>query len=210
MRTNAGSNATAALLSILTIAAMASAASDEFDFKDPKGVNAIYFVLDSELEPIMGMATGISGTVNFDPENPKDVTGKIVVRASSVHTSNKKMTTYLRSKDWLDTKTHKTIEFEFKEVTKVETPRDNVFHLTVVADFTCKGITREITVPVRVAYLTGKMAARMRGKEGDLLALRVDFTIKRSDFGIKAGMMEQSVADEIELKVRIIGGHATE
>ncbi len=210
MRTNAGSNATAALLSILTITATASAAAKEFDFKDPKGVNAIYFVLDSELEPIMGMATGISGTVNFDPENPKDVTGKIVVRASTVHTSNKKMTTYLRSKDWLDTKTHKTIEFEFKRVIKVETPRDNVFHLTVVGDFTCKGVTREITMPVRVAYLTGKMAARMRGKQGDLLALRVDFTIKRSDFGIKSGMMEQSVADEIELKVRIIGGHSAD
>ena len=67
MRTHAGLNATAVLLSILTIAATASAASDEFDFKDPKGVNAIYFVLDSELEPIMGMATGISGTVTFDP-----------------------------------------------------------------------------------------------------------------------------------------------
>ena len=198
------------MISIAACAATASAAADEFDFKDPKGVNAIYFVLDSELEPIMGMATGISGTVNFDRENPKDIAGKIVVKASSVHTSNKKMTTYLRSKDWLDTKTHKTIEFEFKSVTNVETPRDNVFHLTVVGDFTCKGVTREVTMLVRVAYLTGKMASRMRGKQGDLLALRVDFTIKRSDFGIKPGMMEQSVADEIELKVRIIGGHSAD
>ena len=120
------------------------------------------------------------------------------------------MTRYVHSKGWIDAEAHETIEFEFKKVSKVETPRDNVFNLTVLGDFTCKGVTREITVPVRLAYLPGKMAARMRGKKGDLLAVRVDFTIKRSDFGIKAGKMEQAVADEIELKVRIIGGHSTD
>ncbi len=75
MRTRKTREKTLNLLSIAACVATASAAADKFDFKDPKGVNAIYFVLDSELEPIMGMATGISGTVNPGPPLPNDAVG---------------------------------------------------------------------------------------------------------------------------------------
>ena len=38
-----------------------------------------------------------------------------------------------------------------------------------------------------------------------LLVLRADFTIKRSDYGINAGNNEEKVSDEIELKLRVAG-----
>ena len=40
----------------------------EFDFKDSKRVNSLSFFLDSELEPIMGVASGISGKISYDPK----------------------------------------------------------------------------------------------------------------------------------------------
>ena len=35
----------------------------KFDFKDPKKVNNVVFLLDAPLESISGTATGVSGTV---------------------------------------------------------------------------------------------------------------------------------------------------
>ena len=62
--------ATLTTLLSLTLAGTLASAPQTFDFKDPKGVNAIQFHLDSVLEPISGTASGISGTVTFDPANP--------------------------------------------------------------------------------------------------------------------------------------------
>ena len=36
----------------------------KFDFKDPKKVNNVVFLLDAPLESISGTATGVSGTVS--------------------------------------------------------------------------------------------------------------------------------------------------
>src|SRR2546430_10070674 len=40
------------------------------------------------LESINGTATGISGKVTFDPDNPGAIKGKIVVQSSSLHVGN--------------------------------------------------------------------------------------------------------------------------
>ena len=61
----------------------------EFDFKDPKKVNNVVFLLDAPLESINGTATGISGKVSFDPIKPESTAGKIVLDASSLHVDNR-------------------------------------------------------------------------------------------------------------------------
>lgn len=182
------------------------ASEKEFDFKDPKGVNTISFVLDSAIEPIMGVAQGISGKVKFDPADPKSLSGSISVKASEIHCANAGMTRVLHSEDWLDVKKYANVEFTFKQVREVESASDGVFKMTVVGDFTCRGVTKEITVEVQATYLPKMMAKRMRGKEGDLLVLRSRFVIHRSDFGIKPEYGPQSVAEDIELRISLVGG----
>jgi len=77
--------------------------------------------------------------------------------------------------------------------------------MTVVGDFQCKGVTKEITVPVSVTFLPRKAGDRMRGAEGDLLVVRTEFTIDRSDFGIKPDMGPDTVAKDIEVRASIVG-----
>jgi len=188
---------------ILASFAAASAAPVEFDFKDPKGVNNVIFKTDAPLESINGTATGISGTVTFDPDNPGAVRGKIIVQANSLHLGNPMQKEHLHSDKWLDVMKYPEISFEVESVKNART-QGNVTTADVTGKMSLHGLTRTITVPVKMTYLKDKLKART-GKDGDLLVIRADFKIKRSDFGINPGQMEEKVSDDIELNLSIAG-----
>ncbi len=114
----------ALLFTMAALAGPAFAASLTFDFKDPKGVNNAVFKLDAPLEAINGSASGISGTVTFDPENPGATRGKIVVDAASLHVPNPMMKDHLHGGQWLDVAAHKEISFEARELKNVKTAGD--------------------------------------------------------------------------------------
>ena len=179
------------------------AAPIEFDFKDPKGVNNVIFKTDAPLESINGTATGISGKVTFDPDNPGAVKGKIVVQSSSLHVGNPMQKEHLHSDKWLDVAKYPEITFEAESAKNVKTQGD-VTTADVTGKMSLHGVTRSITAPVKMTFLKDKLKART-GKEGDLLVVRANFKIKRSDFGINPGQLEDKVSDEIELNLSIAG-----
>jgi polyisoprenoid-binding protein YceI len=192
------------LLALSLLSTAVVAAPTTFDFKDPKGVNNIVFQLDAPLESINGTATGISGTVAFDPANPASLTGKLNITASSLHVGNPMMKEHMHGEMWLDVAKHPEITFE---VTKVEDAKtaDNVTTAKVTGKLTIKGVTQTVTTPVKLTYLKDKLKARGGNKEGDLLVLRANFTIKRSDFNINKGNGEDKVSDEIQLSLSLAG-----
>jgi polyisoprenoid-binding protein YceI len=73
---------------------------------------------------------------------------------------------------------------------------------------TIKGIAKEMTAPVKLTYLKGKLGQRVPNLKGDLLVIRSTFKIKRSDFGINPGAPTDKVADEIELSLSVAGASA--
>lgn len=181
-----------------------------FDFKDPKGVNAIVFVLDSMLEPIVGLASGISGTLNFNPHHPEQMTGKLVVDAASLHTEHEGMKKTLHGPDWMDVAQYPTIEFVIQSVSDVSRKGEGAYEMKVTGAFTCRGVTKTVTAPVRLNHLRDKLGSRLRGADGDLLVLRTQFTIDRLEFGIKPSAGTDVVAKDIELRVSIVGGSPKE
>ncbi len=187
-------------------AATTLAAPVDYDFKDPKGVNTIVFMLDSKLEPIMGVAGGITGTVTFDAKKPKATKGTISLATKSIHTPNGGMKNKIQAKDWLDGKTHKTIDFAIKRVEEFKKVKGN-YEMKVVADLTCKGITKQIKTTVTATHMPGKLSSRMGRAKGDLLVLRSNFTINRKDFNIKPEMGNDVVSEKIELRISIVGSH---
>lgn len=182
------------------------AAPISFDFKDPKGVNAIQFHLDSLLEPIAGTAGGVSGSVSFDPANPGATTGKIVVAAKSLTVPNAMMTEHLHDKNWLDVATYPEITFEVTRLSEVKT-NGNETTATATGNFTLRGVTKEISVPVKITHLAGAFGKRINKPEikGDLLVIRGEFTINRGDFGIQPGKNEDKVNPVIKLTLGIVG-----
>lgn len=175
----------------------------EFDFKDPKGVNNVVFQLDAPLEAINGTATGISGKVTFDPEAPERVRGTIIVAAKTLHVGNPMQNEHLLSDRWMNVEKYPEIRFEVEKASSVKSSGGSTM-ADVTGKMTIKGVTKTLTVPVKITYLPGKLKARS-GQEGDLLVLRATFEVRRSDFGINPGQFEDKVSDEIELKASIAG-----
>jgi polyisoprenoid-binding protein YceI len=195
------------ILAFVASAGIALAAPQTFDFKDPKGVNNAGFKLDAPLESINGTASGVTGTVTFDPASPGATTGKIVVATSSLMLPNSMQRGHMLGAQWLDAAKFPEISFEAKEFKNVKTEGD-----TTTADltgtFTLKGISKELTVPVKLTYMKDKLADRMPGQKGDLLVIRAGFSIKRTDFNVNPGQSEDKVSNTIELNLSIAGASA--
>lgn len=194
----------AAVLAVSAVAAVAAPRS--FDFKDPKGVNNVQFKLDAPLESITGTATGISGTVAFDPAAPAATKGRIVLDAASLTVGNPMMADHLRGEKWLDVAKHPTITFEAESLANVRTQGAAVVG-DITGKLTVKGVTKTVTVPVSFTYLADKLGARVNDPKvkGDLLVMRANFEINRSDFGISPGQMTDKVAENIQLSLSIAG-----
>ncbi len=198
------------LLTVIGLAALSGvslAAPLTFDFKDPKGVNNAVFKLDAPLEAIQGSANGISGTVTYDPENPGATTGRLVVAAASLHVPNTMMNGHLHSAMWMDVANHAEISFEAKTLKNVKTSGDSTT-ADAVGTLIVKGVSKEMTLPVKLTYLKDKLGQRVPNMKGDLLVLRSNFTIKRSDFGINPAAPQDKVSNDIELTLSVAGAAA--
>jgi polyisoprenoid-binding protein YceI len=189
-------------LTLLTSAAAAAPAT--FDFRDSKGTNVAIFKLEAPLEVIQGSANGISGTVTFDPENPAATKGRIVVASASLVVPNAMMKSHLHGAEWLDVAKFPEITFESKELKNIKTSGTNTT-ADIVGTFTLKGVSKELTVPVRFTYLKDKLSQRVSTQTGDLLVLRSEFAIKRGDFNIQPGQNENKVSNTINLTLSLVG-----
>jgi len=189
---------------IITGAALAAPLT--FDFKDPKGVNNAVFKLDAPLEAINGSASGITGTVLFDPANPAATKGKIVVAADSLTVPNSMMKEHMHGGQWMDVAAHKEITFEAKELKNVKTTGDKTT-ADAHGTLTIKGVAKEVSAPITLTYLKDKLGMRVNKPDlkGDLLVIRANFAIKRSDYGINPKAPEDKVSETIDLTLSIAG-----
>jgi len=192
------------ILASIAMTGAALAAPQTFDFKDPKGINNAGFKLDAPLEAINGNASVISGTVTFDPENPGATQGKIIVATGSLMLPNPMQKQHMLSDKWLDAAKFPEISFESKEFKNVKTFGDTTT-ADVTGTFKLKGVSKEITVPVKLTYLKDKLGDRVPNQKGDLLVIRASFIIKRGDFNINPGQYEDKVSDTIEITLSIAG-----
>ena len=194
----------AQMITLVSLATAAHAAPQSFDFKDPKGVNNVVFKLDAPLESVNGSASDISGTILFDPEKPAATSGQIIVASKSMTVANPMQKEHLHSANWLDVARFPAITFETKSLTNIRTD-GNVTTADAKGIFSLHGVSKEITVPVRMTYLKDKLSARVPNLKGDLLVIRASFTINRDDYNIQKGQYEDKVSSIIELNLSIAG-----
>lgn len=197
-------------LATLTLAGLTGtvllvAESRTYDFKDPKGVNNVAFTLDAPLEAINGSANGIRGKIEFDRDRPEATRGRIVVEAASMHVPNPMMKEHMHGPQWMDVAKYPEIVFTVESLKNVRRNGPNI-EADAVGRMQIHGVEKPMTIPVRLTWLPDKLAARTNGRmQGDLLVVRAQFTVKRSDFGINPSAPTEKVADEVQLKLAIAG-----
>lgn len=191
------------ILCVMLAAASLRAGALEFDFKDPKGVNNIIFQMDAPLESINGVGTGVAGKVKYDPAAPASLAGSVVLEAASLHVGNPTMKEHMHGATWMNVAAHPQIIFAIAGLKDVKQEKDAVTG-TLHGKMTLKGVTKEISFPVKLNYLKDKLKARS-GKEGDLLVVRANFEVSRKDFGINPGQGEDKVSDTVAIKLSLAG-----
>jgi CubicO group peptidase (beta-lactamase class C family)/polyisoprenoid-binding protein YceI len=194
-----------AVTSLLLLAThTASAAPKVFDFNDPKGTNAISLGIDALLEPVVGYADGITGTANFDPEKPQETTGKITVAVSSVKFSHPGYTNSVQGYGLGRDKTP-TITCELKKILSGKAIDKGHYKGMVQVDFTIKGVTKALTIPLDVNYIPGRAYERDSKTDGDLMVVRSKFMISRKMFGVAQEVPIDMAGDGVEIGIAIVG-----
>jgi polyisoprenoid-binding protein YceI len=177
-----------------------------FDFKDAKGVNTIIFQLDALLESISGSAGGVSGTVHFNPEEPGQTNGTILLQASSLRVDNPVLQEHMHGEEWLHVEKFPAIEFSISKLNQIE-QKGRTLHALAEGKMSIRNVTIKMNIPVELTYLEGMLEKRNR-VPGDLLVVRSKFKVKRDDFGIKPGEYLDKVANDIEISINLAGAHA--
>ncbi|MFZ4509088.1 MAG: YceI family protein [Fimbriimonas sp.] len=197
-----------AFASLLSAQAVAQTSGPlTFDFKDPKEISAVSLKVDSLLEPIVGYAKGLSGTLLFDPAKPLATKGKIAVSVSSILFANEGYTATARGYALNETK-YPELTLEIKKVLSCKKIDANTYKGTVLADFVCRGVSKQKKLEVTASYLPGRAEERTNGNyKGDLLILRTKFKVSRKEHGISEGIPDDLVGDQVEVGVAVVGIH---
>lgn len=181
-------------------------APQAYDLRDPKKVNHISFRLDAPLEAISGIANDISGTVLFDPQDLRATRGRVVAPVAQLTVPQPPMQSALHGARWLDAERYPEIVFEAEGAEVMESTPQHI-RLNMTGRLSLRGITRELTVPVTLAPLPGRLAERsgpgLPLPPGDLLVVRSRFTIKLSDYNIDRGASAFRVSDEVEISLSL-------
>lgn len=165
------------------------AAADDYTI-DAAHTGAVFHINHLGVSHTHGRFNDISGTLSIDEKDPTKNQIKVVIKADSIDTNNKKRDDHLRSPDFFNAKQFPTLEFTSKSWKKTG---DKTFDVT--GTFTLHGVSKEITVPVT------KIGEGKDPWGGYRIGYDAKFTIKRGDYGIN--FMPDGLGAEVPITVSI-------
>ena len=175
----------------LTLTAVATlAAAEPTTWEVDTAHSQVGFSVRHFFTPVNGRFNEFSGTIVHDPENPAASSVEFTVQAASIDTNNERRDGHLRSEDFFHVEEHPTLSFQSTSVSGEGSD------LSVTGEFTLRGVTKTITVPV--TYL---------GSMGDKAGFSTEFTIDRKEYGIVWNrMLDQGgamLADEVKIEIAV-------
>jgi len=130
---------------------------------------------------VRGHFKDIHGTLEFDPENPAELSAEMEIETRKLWTGVPERDAHLRSADFFDVENHPKITFQGGEV---ELIGENEFKLK--GDLTIRGVTKRVTLDVRylgrwkTPYWVGGVTEKTFIRAGAVARTRIN----RHDFGV--------------------------
>lgn len=187
-------------------------ASKAFALSNKVGTNQIQFTSKAPLEDIEGTASEISGSIALDPAHPEKTTGRIEVKVSSMKTGIAKRDSHLYGSDWLDAAQFPTIVFTVKSISNVQQVKNDngvvVLQGNAVGQFTLHGVTKDISIPVKITYMKESDKTRDRAP-GDFVMVQGEFDIALKDFNVQGskGTVGSKVGETIRIRANFFSSN---
>jgi len=176
---------------VATFAYGASALAAETYNIDPAHSSVGFGVSHMVINTVRGKFNEFTGTVTVDGKEVKDAKGTIQTKSIDTGVANRDK--HLRSGDFFDVEKYPTITF----VSKKAEMKDGQTVLT--GDFTMHGVTKELSIPVKVKGPIKDMMGMQRiGLEGRTEISRKDYGLTWNKALETGGVV---VGDEVELQI---------
>jgi len=178
-----------AFLAILSTHSAASA-SDTYNI-DPVHSSLAFSVSHLVISNVRGKFNEFSGTVTMDGKALEGAKG--TVQTKSIDTGNSKRDSDLKSPSFFDVEKYPTITFQSK---RANTKGDETI---LVGDYTMHGVTKEISLPVKVNGPIKDPWGNSR------IGLQAKTKLNRKDFGLTYNKTLETggmvVGDEVEIEI---------
>lgn len=142
----------------------------------------------------------LSGTLDFDANEPEKSAVTITIAANSVDTPSERLNDELKGPSVFAADQFPNATF--KSVSVVRTGPDTG---RITGNLTLKGVTKPVTLDA--TFLGGEPDPL---NEAYALGFRANATIKRSDFGITGMVWEPLVGDDVKLIIEVMFEHEKE
>lgn len=181
-----------------------------FHFNDEMGRNQATFFSHAPFEDITGLSNEVNGWVSFDIQDVKNtLAGEVFIKTASIKTGVENRDEHLRTSEWLNAEVYPNISFVIKEIETISNDVSNKLRLTVLGDFTVRGVTKQEYSDVTMEYLEESELTKTR-MSGDLLGVKAKFNINLSDYGVRHMLIGKRVSEEVEITANIIGTNDTD
>jgi polyisoprenoid-binding protein YceI len=158
---------------------------------DPPHSSAQFSVRHLGVSTVRGAFTKVSGTVQYDANDPSKDSLQATIDATSVDTRVEMRDNDLRSSNYLDVQKYPTITFVSKKVEAAGSGK-----LKITGDLTIHGVTKEVVLDV-----DGPSAPIKDPWGNQRMGVSATTTINRMDFGVAGG--KGMIGDDISITLDI-------
>lgn len=175
----------AGMLLTLAAGAYAQSTSKTFYANDDKKKDVVMFTSQAPLETIVGKTAEIVGMVDVDPANVSTAKARFEVDLATLKTGIDMRDTHMREQ-YLEVAKYPKAIFELTKVLKSSqnTLDDSKpVDLTVEGNFTVHGVTKAITIPMKVTYFKESESTKSR-LPGDIIHVQAKWDLLLSEYSI--------------------------